>query len=105
MTEKRKPSHDLKAFKAAFSSVERLNATESAIRTAIVIGFNRDDIVATIQTMQPSQFTKSMTSYADHRVWQDVYHVPSSAGVLYVKFTEHVVTEFLLLSFKEKDDG
>jgi motility quorum-sensing regulator/GCU-specific mRNA interferase toxin len=45
-----------------------------------------------------------MTAYADHGVWQDVYHVPSPAGVLYVKFTADLVTEFLLLSFKEKDN-
>jgi motility quorum-sensing regulator / GCU-specific mRNA interferase toxin len=43
-----------------------------------------------------------MTAYANHRAWQDVYHVPSEAGTLYVKFTADVVTEFLLLSFKEK---
>ncbi len=54
--------------------------------------------------MQRSQFHKSMTAYADHRVWQDVYHVPSPAGVLYVKFTADAVSEFLLLSFKERDD-
>ena len=45
-----------------------------------------------------------MTSYAAHLVWQDVYYVPSPVGVLYIKFTADVVTEFLLLSFKEKDD-
>jgi motility quorum-sensing regulator/GCU-specific mRNA interferase toxin len=55
--------------------------------------------------MQRGHFYKSMTSIADARLWQDVYHVPSSAGVLYVKFTADVVFEFLLLSFKEKDDG
>ena len=44
-----------------------------------------------------------MTSHADARLWQDVYHVPSRVGVLYVKFTADVITEFLLLSFKEKD--
>jgi motility quorum-sensing regulator/GCU-specific mRNA interferase toxin len=55
--------------------------------------------------MQRNQLYKSMTSYADHRIWQDVYHVPSAAGMLYVKFTADVVTEFLLLSFKEKGDG
>ena len=55
--------------------------------------------------MQRSHFYKSMTAYADHRVWQDVYHVPSPDGVLYVKFTADLVTEFLLLSFKEKDNG
>ena len=54
--------------------------------------------------MQRSQFYKSMTAYADHRVWQDVYHVPSSVGTLYVKFTADTVSEFLLLSFKGRDD-
>ena len=61
-------------------------------------------MVATIQLMRRSRFYKSMTAYADHRVWQDVYHVPSEAGLLYVKFTADAVTEFLLLSFKEKGD-
>lgn len=62
-----------------------------------------DTIVGVIQTMQRSHFYKSMTSYADSRLWQDVYHVPSPVGLLYVKFTADTVTEFLLLSFKEKD--
>jgi len=55
--------------------------------------------------MQRRQFYKSMTSYVDRRVWQDVYHVPSEFGVLYIKFTVGVLTEFVLLSFKERDDG
>ncbi len=52
--------------------------------------------------MQPKHFYKLMTAYSDHRLWQDVYHVPSSVGLLYVKFTVDTVTEFVLLSFKEK---
>ena len=55
--------------------------------------------------MQRRHFYKSMTAYADHRVWQDVYHVPSPAGMLYVKFRDDLITEFLLLSFNEKDNG
>jgi len=54
--------------------------------------------------MQRSHFYQSMTAYADHRAWQDVYHVPSPEGLLYVKFTADAVTAFLLLSFKERDD-
>jgi motility quorum-sensing regulator/GCU-specific mRNA interferase toxin len=53
--------------------------------------------------MQRGQFYKSMTAYGDTRLWQDVYHVPSPVGLLYIKFTADAVTEFLLLSFKEKD--
>ena len=104
VTGKRKPTYDLTAFKAAFDDVSKLNVTGTAVRSAAAIGFGRTEIVTTIQTMQRAHFYKSMTSDGDHRIWQDVYHVPSEAGTLYVKFTAGVVTEFLLLSFKGKDD-
>ena len=102
MTEKRKPTYDLEAIKSAFSTVEGLNATGSAIRGAAALGFGRREIVSAIQSVDRKHFFKSMTSYADHRVWQDVYYVPSEQGTLYVKFTADAVTDFLLLSFKEK---
>jgi len=105
MTEKRKPTYDLIAFKAACVDADKLNVTGAAVRSAAALGFGREDIAETIQTMQREHFYKSMTSYADHRIWQDVYHVPSPVGELYVKFTADAVTEFLLLSFKEKDNG
>ena len=105
MSEKLKPTYDLEAFKAAFATVDGLNVTGVALRNAAGLGFGRAEIVATIQTMQRRQFYKSMTAYADHRVWQDVYHAPSDVGVLYVKFTADLVTEFLLLSFKERENG
>lgn len=99
------PTYDLEAFKATCSSVEKLIITGTAISTAAELGFTRVDIVKVIQTMERSHFYKSMTSFADHTVWQDVYHVPSSAGLLYVKFTSDLQSGFRLLSFKEKDDG
>lgn len=102
MVEKRKPTYDLDAFKATFAAIERLAVTGSALRSAASLGYGRADIVDTIQTIQRRHFYKSMTSYADSRQWQDVYHVPSPVGMLYVKFTADTITEFLLLSFKEK---
>ena len=104
MTEKRKPTYDLVAFKKAFASVERLAVTGTALRSAAALGFGRAEMVMTIETMQRGHFCKSMTANTNPRLWQDVYHVPSQAGVLYVKFTADAVTEFLLLSFKEKVD-
>ena len=47
-------------------------------------------------------FYKSMTTFADHRVWQDVYHVPARGVRLYIKFQADVVTEFTVMSFKER---
>jgi motility quorum-sensing regulator/GCU-specific mRNA interferase toxin len=101
MAEKRKPTYDLDAFKAA---APQMRITVVATKTAAALGFARADIVATVQTMRRSHFYKSMTSFGDHRIWQDVYHVPSPLGTLYVKFTADVVTEFVLLSFKERDN-
>lgn len=105
MTEKRKPTYDLDAIKSTFNTAKNLNATGSAIRSAAELGFGRAEIVAVIQSIDRRDFQKSMTSYADYRVWQDVYYVPSEVGDLYVKFTADVVSAFLLLSFKEKDNG
>lgn len=104
MSGKRKPTYDLEAFKTVFSTPQKLAVTGTALKSAATLGFGRTEIVNTIQTMQREHFYKSMTAHIDSRLWQDVYHVPSAVGLLYVKFTADVVTEFLLLSFKEKDD-
>ncbi len=79
-TEKRKPAHDLRASKAAFADLDNFNGTGTAVRGAAALGFGRAEIVAAIQTMQPSNFYKSMTAYGSQHIWHDVYHVPSEAG-------------------------
>ena len=100
--EKRRPTYDLEAIKTAFASVETLAMTSSALRDAIALGFDRAGVVETIAGIEQQMFYKSMTTFADHRVWQDVYHVPARGMTLYVKFQADVVTEFKVMSFKEK---
>ena len=102
--EKRKPTCDLEGFREEFCSVGALRMTRTAQTTAWALGLSLADVVLVVQSMKREHFYKSMTSFADHRIWQDVYHVPSAVGVLYVKFTADALKEFLLLSFKEKDD-
>src|SRR5579872_4217474 len=102
LMQKLKPTYDLESFKAAFGDVERLSMTTVALADARRLGFSLSGIVALIQTMERTHFFKSMTSFADHREWQDVYHVPHQGIVIYLKFIAHRVTEFRLLSFKEK---
>src|SRR5689334_21432410 len=100
--DKKTPTYDLASFRLIFSSPEKLVATLTAVRDAQALGFNRSDMVAALQAMRRQHFYKSMTSHADHTVWQDVYHVPFRGLVLYVKFTADRITEFKLLSFKER---
>ena len=47
-------------------------------------------------------FIKSVTSFNNHRQWQDVYNVDDGKQIIYLKFTDHMVTEFFMLSFKRK---
>jgi motility quorum-sensing regulator/GCU-specific mRNA interferase toxin len=100
--EKRRPTYDLDAIKAAIGSIETLAITTAALRDATGLGFNRAGIVEVIGSIERKMFFKSMTTFADHRLWQDIYHVPARGLVLYVKFQADVVTEFTVMSFKEK---
>jgi motility quorum-sensing regulator/GCU-specific mRNA interferase toxin len=100
--EKRRPTYDLEAIKLAIGSIDTLAITTSALRTATSSGFDRGAIVEVIQSIERPMFFKSMTTFADHRVWQDVYRVPTRDMELYVKFQADVVTEFIVISFKEK---
>jgi motility quorum-sensing regulator/GCU-specific mRNA interferase toxin len=102
MTEKRKPHHDLEAIKLAFST-SKGHYTGVATRDGASLGLGTEQIAAAIQTMEKGHFYKSMTSNNNAKIWQDVYHVPHAIGTLYVKFTDNgLLTEFTLLSFKEK---
>ena len=102
MTEKRRPTYDLEAIKLAIATADTLAITTSALRDALTLGFDRGAIAAILASMQRSMFVKSMTTFHDHRLWQDVYHVPADGLTLYVKFQADVVTEFAVMAFKEK---
>jgi motility quorum-sensing regulator / GCU-specific mRNA interferase toxin len=100
--EKRRPTYDLEAIKVAIGSADTLAITTSALRDATALGFDRGGIVETLAGIERRMFFKSMTTFNDHRLWQDVYHVPARGLLLYVKFQADVVTEFTVMAFKEK---
>lgn len=95
--EKFNPSYSLTEFKSSNYSI-----TKTAKITARDLGFDMEGINKVISTMELKHFYKSMTSYANHKIWQDVYHVPYGDLILYIKFTKNIISEFTLLSFKEK---
>lgn len=77
----------------------RVRATASALSGAAALGFDFDDIVGIVHALSPEDFHKSMTTRADHRIWQDVYRPVTVAGPVYLKLT--VITDVLVVSFKE----
>jgi motility quorum-sensing regulator/GCU-specific mRNA interferase toxin len=52
-----------------------------------------------VLALKPADFYKSMTTYADHTIWQDVYRPKTPAGDVYLKLT--VIDDVLIVSFKE----
>ncbi len=95
--EKFNPTYSLTEFKNSDFEI-----TTTARKTATDLGFDKKRIHNVVSTMELKHFYKSMTSYANHKIWQDVYHVPYGDLILYIKFTQDVISEFTLLSFKEK---
>ena len=71
----------------------------SALTGGAALGFDFDGIVSVINALSPADFYKSMTTHADHRIWQDVYRPTTAAGEVYLKLT--VVDDVLIVSFKE----
>ena len=73
--------------------------TQGAVIGGRQLGFNEDGIVATVLALTPADFYKSMTTHADHRIWQDVYRAETANGEVYLKLT--VIDDVLIVSFKE----
>jgi motility quorum-sensing regulator/GCU-specific mRNA interferase toxin len=95
-------TNDQRAMDCNLGSVETLAITTSAFRDALGLGFDRAGIAEVVQGVDRTMFYKSTTTIRDHRVWQNVYHMPARDLTLYVKFQADVVTEFTVMTFKEK---
>ena len=50
----------------------KVRATMSALVGGAALGFDFDGIVEVVMALAPADFHKSMTTHADHRIWQDV---------------------------------
>lgn len=83
----------------AMANGGQVRATRAAREGAAALGFDFDGMLAVVLALTTADFYKSMTTHADHRVWQDVYHSTTPAGEAYLKLT--VIDEVLIVSFKE----
>jgi len=77
----------------------KVRATKSALQGAVALGMQHSDMMATIMALTSADFYKSMSTYDDHRVWQDVYRPKTQFGNVYLKLT--VIDDVLIVSFKE----
>lgn len=96
--EKRSPHCKLPVVKALVES-GKVRTTHAARAGASELGITFSDMLNVVMALTPADFYKSMTTLADHKVWQDVYRPRTQAGNVYLKLT--VIDEVLIVSFKE----
>ena len=99
--EKLKQHYALADIKAAFADPASLNRSFASRQGADDLDMDDSEVVAVIQALSLSDFDKSMTSLADHKIWQDVYKPARDSRTLYVKFTVDARRALFLISFKE----
>jgi len=79
--------------------VGKVRATHSARLGATALGLGLSEMLGVVRALTPADFYKSMTTHADHTVWQDVYRPRTQGGDVYLKLT--VLDDVLIVSFKE----
>lgn len=77
----------------------KVRTTHSARLGATELGLELSDMLAVLMELKVTDFYKSMTTHADHTVWQDVYRPSTPVGDVYLKLT--VMADVLIVSFKE----
>ncbi|MQT40671.1 MULTISPECIES: type II toxin-antitoxin system MqsR family toxin [unclassified Pseudomonas] len=96
--EKKTPHCKLHTVKALIEA-GKVRSTQSALIGGAALGFDFDGIVSVVLALAPTDFYKSMTTHADHKIWQDVYRRKTQAGEVYLKLT--IIDDVLIVSFKE----
>ena len=71
--EKRKRHFDLVLIQAEVAKLGVVAFTKTALDGGRDMGLTSAEMLGVIAALTRRDFHKSMTTYADHRVWQDVY--------------------------------
>ena len=98
--EKRTPHRKLSLVKELVKA-NKVRATASAFNGASELGiYTLAGMCDVVLSLTMANFDKSMTTHADHRIWQDVYKVVNQNGSdIYLKLT--IIEDVLIVSFKE----
>jgi motility quorum-sensing regulator/GCU-specific mRNA interferase toxin len=86
--EKRKPHYGLARVQDDVARLGPAAFTKAALDGGRMMGLTMAEMLAVIAGLSRRAFRKSMTTYADHRAWQDVYYAPTPVRKdAYIKVT------------------
>jgi motility quorum-sensing regulator / GCU-specific mRNA interferase toxin len=97
----RLPHYDLTRVQAQVRRLGVAAFTKTALDGGRSMGLTSAEMLAVVVSLSRRDFYKSMTSYADHRIWQDVYHAATPVEKdAYIKVT--LQDGAPVIQFKEK---
>jgi len=99
--EKRSPHYDLATVQADVARMGAAAFTKTALDGGRAMGLTTAEMLAVIAALARRNFYKSMTTYTDAHVWQDVYHALTPGRKdAYIKIT--LRDRAPVIQFKEK---
>ena len=99
--DKRTPHYDLARVQAAVVRLGAAAFTKTALDGGRAMGLTSAEMLAVIASLTRRDFYKSMKTFSDHRVWQDVYHAATPVRKnAYIKITLRDAAP--VIQFKEK---
>ena len=67
----------------------KVRTTVSAVIDAKLLGFDLAGMIELVLALTPADFYKSMTTYTEHAIWQDVYRPKTPLGDVYLNTDGH----------------
>ena len=100
--EKQTPHYNLADVQALIAQKGVLTFTHTTRLGFLEMGFSEAEALQVLLSLRKVMFYKSMTTHADHRVWQGIYHAPTPIGKnAYIKLTLRP-NDTVVIQFKEK---
>lgn len=101
--ENKTPHYDLSLIKAQIVRQGAQAFTRSTLLCGKELGLSLAAMQRVMAGLQGSLLYKSMTTYSDHRLWQDVYYTRIDNWTLYIKVTYRPGARHPVISFKEAE--
>lgn len=95
----KRTSHCKLSVVKALVDAGKVRTTFTALTDGAALGLDFRGMVGVVKALTPQDFYKSMTTHADHRIWQGVYRPITEVGAIYLKLT--VIDDVLIVSFKD----
>lgn len=104
VTDKRKPHYSLAELKKLIANEKMGEITRISIRNAHELGISSTEIIEIVLSLTSDDFYKSMSTYENNKIWQDVYKPRHDDVGLYIKLQVKLDGKGIVIQFKKDED-